>query len=70
MKLFKVNKYLVMAALLLITALLFVLGRHQEAHGMLTADAAVISLSDEEKSIVTEEKDQKVFLALKKWLRR
>jgi hypothetical protein len=66
MKLFKVNKYLVMAALFLITALLFVFGKHQEAHGMLTANAAVITLTDEEKKDFTEEKDQKVLLALKK----
>jgi hypothetical protein len=65
MKLFKVNKYLVMAALLIVTALLFILGKGHEAHGAVLANAAVISLTDEEKKDMTES-DQKVLLAMKK----
>lgn len=65
MKLFKVNKYLVMAALLIVTALLFILGKGHEAHGAVLANAAVITLTDEEKKDMTEG-DQKVLLAMKK----
>lgn len=65
MKLFKVNKYLVMAALFLVTALLFILGKGHEASGIALANAAVVSLTDEEKKDLNDN-EQKVFLALKK----
>jgi hypothetical protein len=64
MKLFKVNKYLVMAALMLVTALLFVLGKGHEAHGA-HCNAAVITLTDEEKKDMSDS-EQKVLLAMKK----
>lgn len=65
MKRFKVNKYLVMGAMLLVTALLFILGRHEEAHGLLTADVAVVTLTDQEKQGLNED-EQKIVLACKK----
>lgn len=68
MKRLKVNKYLVMAALMLITALLFVLGKGHEAAGVAMATGPVITLTDEEKKDFTEEKDQKIYLAMKKMI--
>lgn len=65
MKRFKVNKYLVIAALFLVTALLFLFGKGHEAHGAFLANAAVITLTDEEKKDMGET-EQKVLLAMKK----
>lgn len=67
MKLLKVNKYLVMAALLLVTALLFIFGKGHEAAGVLTANVAVVHLTDEEKKDFNES-EQKMILAYKKML--
>jgi hypothetical protein len=65
MKILKTNKYVIMGAMLLVTALLFVFGRHAEAQGLLTANAAVVTLSDAEKQGLNED-EQKVVLACKK----
>ncbi len=65
MKLFKVNKYLIMAALFLVTALLFVLGKGHEAAGIALANTAVVTLTDEEKKDLNED-SQKTLLAIKK----
>jgi hypothetical protein len=65
MKRLKESKFLVMGAMLLVTALLFILGRHQEAAGMLTANTAVVSLTETEKAGFSED-EQKFVLASKK----
>lgn len=65
MKKFRSQKMLVAVGLLLITALLFVFGRHQEAGQVLTANAAIVTLSDEEKAGFNEQ-EQKLYLAFKK----
>jgi hypothetical protein len=65
MKKFKVNRYLLAAALMVVTALLFVFGKGHEAHGLALADVAVVSLTaDEQKGF--SEAEQKVILAVKK----
>jgi hypothetical protein len=65
MKRIKQSKYLVMAAMFLVTALLAIFGHAQEAHGLSIAGAAVVTLSDEEKKDLSET-EQKFLLACKK----
>jgi flagellar biosynthesis chaperone FliJ len=65
MKTFKVNKFLTAGLLLLVTALLFILGKGPEAHGIAMATGAVISLTDAEKKEFNEA-EQKMVLAIKK----
>jgi hypothetical protein len=65
MKRFKANKFLATAALLIVTALLFILGKGHETHGIAMAAGAIVSLTEEEKSGFSEQ-EQKVVLAVKK----
>jgi hypothetical protein len=64
MKKFKMNKYMVMGLLLLVTALLFIMGRGHDAHGAALA-TTVVTLTDAEKQGFSEA-EQKVILAVKK----
>lgn len=65
MKKFLSNKFLITGAMLLVTALLFVFGRHEEAKGVIMANSAVITLTDAEKDGFNDQ-EQKVILAVKK----
>jgi hypothetical protein len=65
MKKFKVNKFLAAGALLIVTALLFILGKGHEGHGIAMAAGAVVSLTEAEKAEFNES-EQKVILAVKK----
>jgi hypothetical protein len=65
MKTFRANKYLVAGLMLVVTALLMILGRHEEAQGALIANTAVVSLTEQEKEGFNEQ-EQKVILAVKK----
>jgi hypothetical protein len=65
LKLVQSNKFLMAGLLFLVTALLMILGRHEEAHGALIANTAIVSLSDQEKEGLNET-EQKFLLACKK----
>jgi hypothetical protein len=65
MKRFKMNKYLAIGLGLVVTIALFILGRHEEASGMTLANAAVVTLTDAEKTGFNDQ-EQKVILAVKK----
>jgi hypothetical protein len=65
MKLSKLNKYLMIAALFIVTALLFVLGKGHDAAGIALATGPVITLTEEEKKDMSES-EQKVLIAMKK----
>lgn len=65
MKKIKVNKCLVLAGLFIVTALLMVFGKGQEAAGIAIANTAVVTLTENEKASLGEN-EQKVLLACKK----
>lgn len=65
MKHFKINKYLAMAIGIFIAVALFLLGRGEEAGGVVIANAAIVTLTEEEKAGFSEN-EQKVILAVKK----
>lgn len=69
MKSFKINKYLAIAIGVLVTAALFIMGRHgadlQDAGQYAIASGAVVTLTAEEKEGFNEN-EQKVILAVKK----
>lgn len=65
MKKFKINKYMAIAIGLFITVGLFLLGRTEEAAGMVIANGPVIALTEAEKAGFSEN-EQKVILAVKK----
>lgn len=65
MKSIKLNKYLVFAIGLLVTAALFIFGKEQDAAGIGLMNTAIITLSEEEKAGFSEN-EQKVILAVKK----
>jgi hypothetical protein len=65
MKRIRINKIFIAGALFLVTAMLFLMGRHDEASGMVLANTAVVSLSDVEKAEFNEQ-EQKLLLAIKK----
>jgi len=65
MKRFKMNKYIAIALGLFVTAMLFIMGKGDNPGDVVLANAAVISLSAEEKEGFNEQ-EQKVILAVKK----
>jgi hypothetical protein len=65
MKKIKLNKTWLMMLGIFVTIMLFLLGRHEEAHAAAYADIATITLTDTEKEGLSEA-EQKVILAMKK----
>jgi hypothetical protein len=61
----KMNKYLLMGLLFVVTALLMLLGKGSEAAGFVMANTAVVSLTEAEKEGLSDEQ-QKLVLAMKK----
>lgn len=64
-KLLKINRWMLLALVAMVTALLYLFGGHEPHAGEILAEAAVVTLTEEEKAGFSEG-EQKMLLAVKK----